>query len=100
MDRDPIAAVEIDDAGRLHVKPRSQEFPYIYREAMEIVWDPARRSLHSPKPREWSCARWYEQIVAAAREQGWELRPTSETKWVNVDPGTKAEILSVQGQSA
>jgi hypothetical protein len=100
MDRDSIEAVEIDEAGRLHVIPLSQNFPLIYREAMEVSWDPNRRSLHSPKPREWSYARWYEQIVAAAREQGWELRPTSATNWINVDAGTKAELLRVQGQGA
>jgi hypothetical protein len=33
MKRDAIVKVEIDEAGRLHVVPASQEFPYIYREA-------------------------------------------------------------------
>jgi hypothetical protein len=62
--------------------------------------DSERRSLHSPKPRDWSYARWYQQILAAAREQGCELRPTASTKWVNIDPGVKAELLQDLGQGA
>jgi len=100
MERDTIAVVEIDQAGQLHVVPSSHSFPYIYREAMEIDWDPERRSLRSPKPREWSYARWYEQILAVAREQGWHLSATASTRWVNVDPGVKTMLLQVHDQGA
>ena len=100
MERDTIAVVEIDEAGQLHVVPSNHSFPYIYREGMEVGWDPERRSLHSPRPREWSYARWYEQILAAAREQGWDLSATASTRWVNVEPGVKAMFLQFHGQGA
>jgi hypothetical protein len=65
----------------------------MYREAMEVGWDPARRSLFSPPPREWSYGRWLQQILAAAREQGCELVVDVRTQWVNIDPSLKIELL-------
>jgi hypothetical protein len=95
MQQDAIAEIEIDATGQLHVVPSSCTFPYIYREAMEVHWNPERRSLCSPVPREWSYARWFEQIVAAAREQGWLLHPTTSTSWRNIPESVKAEFLRV-----
>ena len=100
MERDTVAEVEIDADGKLHVVPSSRAFPYIYREAMEVHWDPARRSLFSPAPREWSYSRWLQQILAAAHEQDCELEFSANTKWINVDPGVKAELLQVLGNGA
>ena len=80
MDRDEIAEIVIDAAGQLHVVPASHAFPYIYREAMEVHWDPERHSLYSPPPREWSYSRWFQQILVAAREQGCELYPLSKCR--------------------
>ena len=93
MTRDDIAHVEIDAAGRLHVVPRTQAFPYIWREAMEVAWDPERNSLRSPKPREWSYAQWYVQLLEAARQQGVHLAPTASTAWGNVDEDQRAGFL-------
>ena len=93
MRQDEIARVEIDANGRLHVVPLSCSLPFVWREAMEVHWDPKRRSLYAPPPREWSRARWLRQIVDAARTQGIELVVTEETKWVGVDPGDLAEMV-------
>lgn len=95
MDRDEIAEIVIDAAGQLHVVPASRAFPYIYREAMEVHWDPERHSLYSPPPREWSYARWFQQILVAAREQGCELYPNAGTIWRSVAESTRAEFLQV-----
>jgi hypothetical protein len=100
MERDTIAELEIDTVGKLHVVPSTQAFPYIYREAMEVHWDAARRSLYSPTPREWPYSRWLQQILSAAREQGCELQLAPSTKWLNIDPGVKAELLQVVGNGA
>ena len=101
MDRDAIARVEIDSDRRLHVVPASQEFPFIYRAGMEVGWDADLRSLHSPKPRDWSYMRWFQQILAAAAEEyGCKLVLTDDTAWVNVDPGTKAGLLGFSGHGA
>jgi len=95
MQRDAIADIEIDATGQLHVVPASSTFPYIYREAMEVHWNPERSSLYSPVPREWSYARWFEQIIAAAREQGCLLHLTASTSWRNIPESVKAEFLQV-----
>jgi len=100
MERDTIAELEIDAAGKLHVVPSTQAFPHIYREAMEVHWDTARRSLYSPAPREWTYSRWFQQILAAAQEQGCQLRLSSSTKWLNIDPGTTAQLVQAAGNGA
>ncbi|WP_430540609.1 hypothetical protein [Pseudoxanthomonas sacheonensis] len=97
MERDTIAELEIDATGKLYVVPTGWEFPYIYREAMEVQWDPARRALYAPAPREWSYARWFQQVLDAAREQGCELQLASSTKWSNIDADVKVEFLRVAG---
>ena len=95
MDKDAISKVEIDTAGQLHVVPASRSFPLIYREAVEVDWDGERRSLHSPRPREWSYSRWFQQILASARAQGVSLYLSPDTEWLNVEPSVKAELLQV-----
>lgn len=70
MKSDLIEEVRIGADGRLHVKPASARFPQMWREAMEVHWDADAGTLHSPVPREWSYARWFQQILAAAKEQG------------------------------
>ena len=100
MDRDTIDVIEIDDAGQLHIVPSSRTFPFIYREAMDVQWNASRCSLHSPTPRDWSYARWFQQILAAAREQDCELYPVASTRWFNVGPDMKAELLQAIAKEA
>jgi hypothetical protein len=80
-----IAQVSVDKAGRLLVVPRvppGDDFAYIYRAGMES-WDPQTRALVAPTPREWSYARWFQQIVrAAADEYGVRLHFDGSTSWV------------------
>jgi hypothetical protein len=95
MRQDTIAKIEIDADGKLHIVPATSSFPYIYREAMEVHWDAGRRSLYSPKPRDWSYCRWLQQIIAAAREQGVSLNLSPTTEWLNIDPAAKAELARV-----
>ena len=95
MNEDQIAEVGIDEAGSLYVRPVTKAFPYIYREAMEVGWDPANRRLFGPKPREWSYADWFRQITRAAREQSTVLRITPATVWTNVSEQLRREIEAV-----
>ena len=100
MDEDLIAAVEIDSQRRLHVVPATRTFPYVYREAMEVAWDTARLSLHSPPPKEWSYGRWLQQILAAAAAQGVELALSPGTRWIGVPPQLQVELSQITGQDA
>jgi len=95
MGRDEIAEIAIDAAGQLRVVPKLYAFPDIYREAMEVHWDSESHFLYSPPPREWSYARWFQQILAAAGEQGCDLYSGANTIWRNVADCTKAEFLQV-----
>src|SRR5690242_4029887 len=85
MTKDRIAEISIDREGRLCVRPVSAEFPHIYREAMEVTWDTARRSLRSPVPRGWTYEHWFQQILDAVRQQGVELVIDESTRWSNAD---------------
>jgi hypothetical protein len=92
MDRDCIKEVGIDGEGRLYVIPSEKEFPYIYREAMDVQWNADSGALVGGTPREWSHSRWYEQILAAAAEQSCTLELSSATHWSNVPQDTKSAI--------
>ena len=97
MTEDRIVKVEIDDDGKLCVYPETQDFAFIYRAGTEVGWDPQRRCLLSPKPREWSHARWFTKIVAtSADEYGVELQLTLQTDWINVPNDVRLEIMTEQ----
>jgi len=92
METDSIAEVGIDEQERLYIHPSVAIFPYIYREAVEVHWEPTRRCLYSPKPREWTYLMWFQHIIGAAALQSCELRLTSSTVWINIPPDLQAEI--------
>jgi hypothetical protein len=90
--RDRISAIGIDECKRLWVSPAEQRFPYIYREAMEVDWDAKEKRLITPHRPEWSHARWFAQIISAAREQGTDLYIDGATTWRNIDDEQRASI--------
>jgi len=99
MQIDTIKAVGVDDHGSLWVKPATAAFPYIWREALEVHWDPKEERLFGAKPREFpdldfTRFQWFRQIVAAAREQGVELVLTETTDWSNIEPDLRKEITA------
>ena len=91
---DDIAELGIDEQDRLYVVPASERFPMIYREAMEVNWDPSRNALYSPKPREWSYSDWLTQIVSAAHSQGVELKLSASTKWNGITAADRCDFES------
>ncbi len=99
MVKDKIIEIGIDEKEQIYIMPASKEFPYMYREAMEVHWDPKRKVLHSPKPREWTYLNWFNQITDAAREQGCELIITSSSKWKNISIDLKDEIIHESSQT-
>jgi hypothetical protein len=99
MVKDEVASIAIDDQGRLRVSPLSASFPYIYREAMEVGWDASGKFLFSPSPREWSYGQWFQQIVAATKEQGYELVLSAATAWENVPDTVRQEITASIGEA-
>jgi hypothetical protein len=61
---------------------------------MEVHWDAERRCLYSPKPREWTYARWFEQIRNAAREQSVDLKLVQATEWFGVDAELQRTLIA------
>jgi hypothetical protein len=99
MTIDKIAEVRIDGDGKLSVRPQVCVFPYIYRAAMEVQWDPDNRTLFSPKPSEWSYLHWFRQIVAAAADEyGVRLVITPQTTWSDVPDALRTEIEAEPNQ--
>ena len=69
----------------------------IYRTAKEVYWDSKKHSLHSPKPREWTYAKWFEHIIDVVKSEGsCKLHLTSKTNWINVPFEIKKEIIQVE----
>jgi len=94
MESDDIAEIRIDGAGRLCVVPERADFAYIYRAAMEVHWDEQGKFLYSPPPKEWSYVQWFQQIIAAAKDEyGCFLSITPRTQWRSVKPDLKEAIL-------
>jgi hypothetical protein len=100
MESDDIHSVGIDGKGRLWVKPATKAFPYIYREAMDVEWDPQHHCLVGKTEGTWTSAKWFQQIIEAAREQGCHLVLSENTHWVNVSIELKQDILSSSKFSA
>ena len=92
MTTDSIAEVGIDEQERLYIRPSTATFPYIYREAVEVHWEPNRHHLHSPKPREWTYMQWFQHIIGAAALQSFDLRITDSTVWTNIPDSLRAEM--------
>ena len=92
MNADFITEVGIDEQERLYVRPSIATFPYIYREAVEVHWEPVRHHLHSPKPREWTYLQWFQHIIGAAALQSYDLRLTPSTTWTNIPSELSAEM--------
>jgi hypothetical protein len=89
-----IAEVFIDEQGKLCLRPEPpHDFSHVYRSAMEVHWDKTRACLYSPVPREWTYARWYEQIGAAVLgEYGVRLIPTKSTVLKNLPPEVRHRV--------
>ena len=101
MKADDIALIEIDASGRLCVSPKSASYPFIYRAAMEVHWDPHSKYLYSPSPREWPYTRWLRQIREAVEgEYGVSLVITPQTQWRNIDEALKSALAAVMDGTA
>ena len=88
--------IGIDKEERLYLKPATETFPMIYREAMEVHWDSERGYLYGAKPRKWGYIEWYQQIIKAAAEQGCKLVFSPNVSWVNVPGELQAQITGEQ----
>lgn len=89
---DLIEEIGIDEEERLYLKPASETFPMIYREAMEVHWNSELKYLYGARPRKWGYIEWYQQIINAAAEQGCKLVFSPSVTWVNVPTELQAQI--------
>tara|TARA_R110000744_G_scaffold374579_1_gene487460 strand:- start:88 stop:396 length:309 start_codon:yes stop_codon:yes gene_type:complete len=95
--QDIITQIEIDESGKLHIKPQVEIFSLIYRTATEVHWDDIKQTLYSLKPREWNYLEWFVHITAVARNEcSIELKVTEKTKWINIPDDLKNEITKAQ----
>jgi hypothetical protein len=92
MTIDTIAEVGIDSETQLYLRPTSKRFPYIYREAVDVHWNPKLLHLHSLQPRDWTYLQWFQHIIGAAALQSVDLRLTDSTVWTSIPDGLRAEM--------
>jgi hypothetical protein len=95
MNIDAIVEVGIDEQERLYVRPGTATFPFIYREAVGVNWEPNRHHLHSPKPHDWTYLQWFQNILSAAALQSWDLQLTPSTQWRNIPAELIAEMQRI-----
>ena len=100
MYEEKIAEIGIDEIGGVYLKPSSRNFDYIYRAAMQIYWDRAKRRLFSPaagsERGKLSQTRWLQQILdAAADEYGVTLVYSNDTIWLGISDTIKSEMLEM-----
>ena len=98
MHHEIINRVELLDTGELLLGlegPGKPMYLYVYREAAGVYWDETGRGFRSEPMREWSCGRWFAQIVAVVRAGlGVELTLGDNIAWLNVSEQQQAEILN------
>ena len=92
MTTDFIAEVGIDEKRQLFARPSTATFPYIYREAVDIHWEPKRRYLHATKPRDWSYLECFQHIIGAAALQSCDLRLAPSTVWSSIPADLRTQI--------
>jgi len=97
-ERVPIAAISIDDNGRLLMRPARPggriDFNYIYRAAKGIQWNSETNSVVTPPPNERTYSDWFEQVCRGVLEEyGERLVLTPRTEWVNVPDDVRRDIL-------
>lgn len=90
-----IAEVSLDETSRIHITPQvspSENYIYIWRAAMSVRWDEARRSLYAIASDLDQLAS-YKQILKAVKDEcGDELTLSEDTKWSNIPDALKSEI--------
>ena len=82
----PIASVDIDSAGSLFVRPKTdQSYEYIYREGNGLRWDGNKRALHADEPARWEPTELLHHIATTLREScDQALVFTDSTSWHGV----------------
>ncbi|WP_339686894.1 hypothetical protein [uncultured Nonlabens sp.] len=97
VSHDTIIQIEIDDSGKLHIKPEYEKFIMIYRTATEVHWNTENNTLYSPTPRDWTYLEWFEQIIKVVKEEcSCDLYITEQTEWINIPNQLKKEIAKAQ----
>ena len=97
MKKDFISSIEIDNEGRLLIKPEKEKFNLIYRTASEVHWDQAKSVLYSPKPSEWSYLDWYKHIMTIVEAECLcSLSLNENTIWTNIPQELKSQIENLK----
>ena len=91
MVSDFIDEIGIDADRRIYLRPRQQTFPYIYREAIDIHWEPQTRRLRSSVPREWSYLQWFQHIVCGS---GVDFRLAPDCSFATIPDDLRLSIQS------
>jgi hypothetical protein len=89
-----IAAVTMDEIGRLLLKPAETLFDDLHMTgAWGFRWDAPTRSLAIPPPSEWTHGNWFEHVVTMIGQQyGVHLKLGPQTQWTSVPSMVQAEL--------
>ncbi len=92
---DLLLEVGINKRGQLFLKPKTEVFPFIYREAMEVHWDEVNQYLYSRTPKNCTYFEWFLQIVSAAKQQDVQLQVNDTTFYRDLPLDLIQQIKSI-----
>ena len=97
MDREIISKVSINEKGELLLALSSggkAMYQHIYREAAGVYWDQENHGFKSTPINDWSCAKWFFQIVSVAKSGlGIELVLSANIIWQDIPEKDITEIV-------
>ena len=97
MNRETITKISINDAGELLLSLEScgkDMYQHIYREAAGVYWDQKNHGFKSTPINDWSCAKWFSQIVSVAKSGlGIELVLGTKVIWQDIPEKDITEIV-------
>lgn len=97
MAPETISSVSITDKGELLLSLASNGkamYQHIYREAAGVYWDQENHGFKSTPINDWSCAKWFSQIVSVAKSGlGIELVLSTKVIWQDIPEKDITEIV-------
>ena len=95
-DKEVISRVEVLPTGELLLQISGSGKPgyqHVYREAGGVYWDPDLTGFKSTVMTDWSCSRWFSQIVAVCGRAGIALHLREDAEFVNVPSAERVLIV-------
>ena len=93
-----VQEIAIDAGGKLRVRPEvsAPSYPLIYRAGNGLRWEVDEAAFVAAEPGRWNHAELLAHILSTVRAECDDvLHLTDRTRWVNVAPEQRSELVAV-----